>query len=729
MSIEARRCGSGLVRVLAALAAVGLLQLAAAQEAQSDDGSVDGAERAHRVADEEVTVTAQRYGQDLQSVPVAVTALSAGVLEDRQVINLKSLGAQVPGILIESVTGLQNAPRIQLRGVGQNSATFNNDPAVGVYLDNVYIPRLYGAIFDFANIERVEVLRGPQGTLYGRNTSGGAINIVSRRPVFETEGKIELGYGSYNAFDVSGYLSGGLVEDRLAASLAFVHRRRDGISWAPNLGEHVNDRDLTAARLKLLYTPTSNLEFTLSLDGVRDDSGPYYPSAIAAANPAQLPNASLDRDILVTDATTPNSSRTDSWGVSFTGKYTLDAWTLTSITSYRDLSNAAIIPLTTVPFSNSLAGIFYEGDSFTQELSAIYEGAAFTLVTGLYYFEEHSDHRSPVGSNPKEHAKQDTRNYAAYGQVTWHLTDKVGLIGGLRYTSETKDIWSYYYEPTVAVPVRYPLSGSQTWSGVTPKVGIEYQVTPDLFAYATYTRGFKSGGWNRVAPSVSNGTLIYDLFDFGPEDVDAYEVGAKYRSPDKRLTLNLAGYINDVSGLQVIQQIPGTTIGRIVNASGARIKGLEIEAAFQITDELNIYGNAAFIDAGYTESFLCTNPSFVYTECRGKSLNSVSPFKGLIGFVYEPQLASGGLSIGANVSHTGKYYNDAFNNEVPATDAYTLVNAFITYRDESGHWQVTVEGKNLTDERYFGTALPIGQTVVVYPNDPRTFSVRVKYAL
>ena len=677
---------------------------------------------------EEVVVTAQRYAQRLQDTPVAVTALDSSLLVDRQAHNLRDIASLVPGLTLEVVPGLQTAPRIFLRGVGQDSATFNADPAIGTYVDNVYIPRLYAGLFDFADVERVEVLRGPQGTLYGRNTSGGAINIITRKPSFEQTGLFEVAYGSFNQLDAKAYYSGPLT-DKLAMSLSVLHRHRDGISYAPNLRQDVNDREVNAQRVKFLFTPGPDLEVILTGEHSRDDSGPYYGSAIQAAVPAQLPLARPDRDIFITDATTPNDSVGESYGASLTARYTAGPVSLTSISAYRTLSQEAIIPLTTVPFSASISGIFFDNYSMSQELSAAYSSERVKAVGGLYYFKERSEFTNRVGTNPLEESIQYTKNYAAYSQGTFYVTPKLGLIAGIRYTYEEKPYYNFYFVPTPAVPNRRPLSRTESWDGVTPKVGVEYKPMEDLLLYANYTKGFKSGGWNRIAPSVQNGVLIYDLFSYDPEEVAAYEAGLKFQTSDRRASINIAAYVNDLTDLQVSQQIPGTTVARVVNAAAARVKGLEIEATFNPVEGLQFYGNAAFTDDAYRGAFTCTDLLFVFRDCSSKHLRGVSPVKALGGFTYERLFSDAGtLRFGANAAYTGKYYNDAFNNELVASKARTLVDAFISFRTVNERWTATLEGKNLTDEHYYGTALPIGLTIVAYPSDPRTVTGRIAYS-
>jgi len=680
---------------------------------------------------EDIVVSAQRFDQRLHDTPLSVSAFDGAMLADRQALNLRDISTLVPGLVVETVSGLQTAPRIFLRGVGQDSATFNADPAVGTYVDNVYVPRLYAGLFDFSDVERLEVLRGPQGTLYGRNTSGGAINIVTKRPSFTLTGAAEIAYGSFDQLDAKAYVSGPIT-DKLAVSLSVLHRQRDGISYAPNLngGQHVNDREVNGQRVKLLFVPAEELEVTLTLEHNQDDTGPYYPSAIQVANPAQLPNANPGRNLFITDADTPsNDGRAEAWAGSLTARYSRDGLSVTSISAYRELKQNMIIPLSTIPGSNSISGIFFKNYSLSQELNAAYTSDRFNLVGGLYYFEERSQFENRVGTNPLEQSIQRTESYAAYAQGTFYLTPTLGLIVGGRYTYEKKPFWNYYAVPTAAVPVRYPLSETKSWDGFTPKIGIEFKPSEQVLAYANYTKGFKSGGWNRIAPSVQNGVLIYDLFPYNPEKVEAYEAGLKLETADRRASLNIAAYWNDLSGLQVTQQIPGTTIGRIVNAASARVKGVEVEASWTPVEGLQLYGNAAYTDAGYRGAFTCTDLTFAYRDCSGKDLRGVSPWKALAGFTWKlPVEIPGGFRIGLSANYTEKYYNDAFNNELVAGRTRTLVDGFISYETEDRRWTATLEGKNLTDKQYYGTALALGQTIVAYPSDPRTVVGRIRYA-
>src|SRR5436309_5649917 len=265
----ANRAFSGAAGLLALALALGIATAAAAPAGKDktgkDNSAVDGSATTEAAGElPEVTVTAERYQSTVQTTPVAVTALSMDMLEDRKVTSVEDVAAQIPGIVITPSTGSSNNARIVLRGAGQEQGGINFDPAVGVYIDNVYQPRINGAFFDFFDIQRLEVLRGPQGTLYGRNTSGGAIKIETLRPSFGWTGSGEVAVGEWDTHDAKAFLSGPIVADKLAFSVSGVVRKRDGFIYGPAYGGRIGDMDRRAERVKFLFRPLDALDITLS---------------------------------------------------------------------------------------------------------------------------------------------------------------------------------------------------------------------------------------------------------------------------------------------------------------------------------------------------------------------------------------------------------------------------------------------------------------------------------
>ena len=694
--------------------------------AQTSDAAPQGGEKAGQL--EEIVVTAQRYSQNVQVTPVAVTALTARSLDERQITNVKDAATQIPGILISTTTGVSNGARIFLRGVGQDNAGLLFDPAVGVYIDGVYYPRINGALFDFFDVGRLEVLRGPQGTLYGRNTSAGAIKIETKRPSFDMQASGDFAYGNYNNIEARGFFSTGLIEDVLAVSVSGLVHERDGITSAPAYGKHVNDKDTVAGRFKFLYTPIDKLEILATIDFEKDNSDPFIGTPIQV-NPVSLdPAAVPGRDLYTTELKGYYLNKLDSRGIALNAKYDLtDAVTLNSITGYRELHNNDIIPIELLG-NNSLASEFFINEtSASQELNATLNTDTLKGVAGLYYFREYgTDHEYP---DPAEfitpsNRLRNTQSAAAYGQGSYTVWDGISLTAGLRYTYERSDFLQYY--PTLRPAGQS--AGKNFWS-VTPKFGIDWQVTDGLLAYFSYTKGFKSGGYNAISPTAGPNPLPYS-----PEKVDSYELGAKFETDDHSLRANVALFRAEYDSLQLPVFFPGTINSYTSNTGGARVQGIEIEPNWQVTDELNAYASVSLQTGHYTSPFLCADAFNRIVDCENRQLKNLIPVKSAVGFTFSPKLdIPGHVSVGGEWDHSDSYWNNVSNTigleQTPVTD---LFNAFVSYETEDGHWTLTVEGKNITDVHYYPTVLQLGSavrpTLTVYPADPAMYDVRVKFS-
>ena len=676
---------------------------------------------------DEIVVTAQRYSEKLESVPIAVSSFSAENLDQRQITNLKDAEAQIPGILITTTTGVSDGARIFLRGVGQDNAGLLYDPAVGVYVDGVYYPRINGALFDFFDVDRLEVLRGPQGTLYGRNTSAGAIKIETKNPTFGAVASGDFAYGNYNELEGRGFVSTGLIDDILAVSISGLAHTRDGITSAPAYGRDVNDKETYAGRLKLLYTPTDTLEVLASIDFEKDKSDPFIGTELEV-NPASLdPLAVPGRNLYQTELKGNFFNRLYSRGIALNIKYALsDTITLNSISGYRELSDHAIIPLELLAKNALATEYFINENSSSEELNTTIDMGALKGVAGLYWFREFgTDHQGPdpaefVTPSNRERA---TQSAAAYGQGTYEVYDGISLTGGLRYTYERTDFLQYY--PTL---LTYGQPGGKNWYSFTPKAGVDWQITDGLLAYFSYTKGFKSGGWNAISPLQNSRPLPYN-----PEKVNSYEIGAKFETDDHEFRVNTALFRAEYDSLQLPVFFPGTTNSYTSNTGGARVQGIEIEPNWQITPELNLYSSTSFQTGHYTSPFLCSNSANAIVDCENKQIKNLIPVKASVGATFAPNLPiPGQVRIGGEWDHTNAYWNNVSNsNSLEQTPTTDLFNAFVSYETEDGHWTLTVEGKNITNVLYYPTILEISSkvrpTAVAYPADPATYDVRVKF--
>ncbi len=680
---------------------------------------------------EEVVVTSQRFASGLQTTPIAVSALSPAMLEQRQINNVQDLNGQVPGILITGAAGISTITRIVLRGVGQESGGALFDPAVGIYLDNIYQPRAQGQFFDLFDVERIEVLRGPQGTLYGRNTSGGAVKIVTKSPSFKLTYGGDVAVGNYNAVDIRGYISGPIVSDKVAGSLGFVTRRRNGILAAPAYGEDINARNSLAVRGKLLIKPTDKLDIELALGVVRDHNDVQVGTPVLIGPGVVNPKASLTRDLRTTELFGARASKNDSEQASVNIVYRLtDSVTLSSISGYGSIRNITDTPLAMLA-GGGLAGTSWTvSDRFySQEFNVAYATEKLNLTGGVYYFYEHGFQTDRAPYSTPATKDRTGKAGAVFAQANYKLTDALSIVAGLRYTNEDQELTQFY--PTQRT---FKQTGSKSFSATTPKIGLDWKATDDLFLYASFTKGFKSGGFNAVPPNTNTGGQGDGKpTPYNAEEVDSYEVGAKYTTPDKRFRLNAALFRAKYTGMQLPVFFPGTVSSYTSNAAGAQVDGLELEPVWQVTEGLQFYGALAFLDGKYTSPFQCSISNTSIVNCQDRKLKGVSPFKSTLGGSYVLPITAipGELTVTMDWQHVDRFFNNVSNTlPIAATPKHDLLNASLTWRSPSREWAVSLEGKNITDEQYFEATVQLANAIspslTAYANEPRTVQVRVR---
>jgi iron complex outermembrane receptor protein len=688
---------------------------------------------------QEITVTSERFSATVQTTPVAVTALSPEILTERKVTSVQEVSSQIPGIVITPSTGSSNSARIVLRGAGQEQGGINFDPAVGIYIDGVYQPRINGAFFDFFDIERLEVLRGPQGTLYGRNTSGGAIKIETRRPSNEWTGSAELAAGQWDTRDAKGFLSGPIIADKLAFSVSGVSRNRDGFIDGPAYGRRVGDMDRRAERVKLLYTPTDAFEATLSVYAMQDYSDPGVGVPLQVGPGVVDPLATgFGRDLTTTEIFGTMGQSINNGGASINASYMVTPnLTLNSISGYGNLrthGTGSILWITAAAqqTGNGDLNLGAGGDGRTrdefwsQEFNATYTGERFKGVGGLYYFDERGESNQIRGGTPNDQIRK-TKAYAAFAQGTYDIGHGVGLTAGLRWTKEDADFTQFYY-----TLVNFEQSLTDSFKGTTPKLGINWQITPDVLTYLTWTKGFKSGGINPVPPNANTGVVgqLGAPVAYGPEKVDSYELGTKFQTPDRRLRLNLALFEAKYKGLQLPVFFPGTSTSYTSNASAATIYGLEFEPTWQALDSLQIYGNAAWTHGKYTQPFICSGQNGVFRDCSDNKIKGVIPGKEMLGFMWTlPLSLPGEFRLQGQWTHTGHYYNNVANEgPLVQTLPVSIYDASISWTDPDERWRIALDGKNIANKHYVLAGLqlanPVRPSVTGYINDPRVILLR-----
>lgn len=690
---------------------------------------------------EEVLVTARRREEGLQETPISIAAYSGADLDVRSVTSTKDLGAFTPNLVSSNgsgVSGNTSAASFFIRGIGQIDFLLNTDPGVGLYVDEVYIGRSIGSGMELLDLERVEVLRGPQGTLFGRNTIGGAITLTSRPPAPAFEGNVALSGGSSAYRSVKGVLNVPIT-DTLFARLSASVRERDGYVTRLADGIELGDENADAARLALRWLPSDAVSFDLIADGVRrrEQSPPTgavaingaslfggFFNAVLSGSPGCVPppgsladpacfNAQwLTSNPDTTNATFPSQSDLNAAGASLHAEIQASEWlTLKSITAYRDVDATGRRDGDGSPYPISQTVDLWTHDQFSQELQALSAApiAGIDWIVGLYYFRERGSNVNLVDFAPvslQSGGSVDNDSSAAFGQATWHATDKLSVTAGLRYTKENKRFRPDQFvtaDRGAGVPPGTPILPSEeahtSVSELTPMVNVAYRWTSDFMTYATYSEGFKSGGFTqRVFPPLPQTP------SFEPEFVTVYEGGFKYTGANQRLRLNGAVYYTDYDDLQVQVLLGPAPITR--NAATAIVKGFELEMAALPVGGLKLEAGVGLTDASYTQ----IGPQVIGLTRQSK-FAQVPEWSYSAALSYEFTLgAAGTIAPRVDWLHRSRIYMDALNSPQVTQDAYSLYNASLTFTSASERWLIALTGTNLGDERYFTSGFADLQT-------------------
>ncbi len=735
---------------------------AAAQASAADDTATTATE----AEGGEILVTARRREERLIDVPVAVTAFDQADLQRIQAIDLSGLQAAAPNLNLVQGRGSAASANIFIRGLGQPDALQTFDPAVGIYVDGVYLSRIQGALLGLFDVERIEVLRGPQGTLYGKNTTGGAISIVSRKPdLDELKAAGSALYGSYDQIVLNGYVSAPLVTDKVALSLAGQYDKRDGLVTDPRTGRKYNDRDSLTVRGILRVQPTERLEILASGDYNRQRNALTlgYPVAnLTGTLPITAqPYGRYDYKAS-TSFTGDEGQRLDHWGVNLTANLELsDAITLTSITAWRKLEPDLFIDIDASQAELGDVFVGIDQRQFSQEVQLKWDTDKFRGVFGLFYLNEnirshqeaYADNLFGVPFTRFIDDEQNTKSYAAFGQATYDLTDSLSVTGGLRYTKEKRTYDRFTTTVSTfaglnglafrfpgSLPAPFNLDNSATFEAWTPSATLSYKPSADSQIYASASRGFKSGGFNGRANSLADLTLVVNgtpqlVTNFKPETVWTYETGAKASFLDGRIYLAANVFYSDFTNFQA--RVGGGAVGvfPVLNAGRMSIWGTEIEAVVKPTKAWTLRSSLGYLDAQYEEfndgrrapSFSC-NPTGTKITCEPVF---APPITFNVATDYRIDLGdTGSLTLGSDARFVDKHFLSVDNRPGLVEDGYWLVNAFVRFDDASRRWYVQGGVKNLFDELYRTDGQEfssVGGTQTVYFGDPRTWNVMVGF--
>ena len=692
---------------------------------------------------EEIIVTARKVQENLQETPIAITAISGSALEDRQVFATDMLDQVVPNLQFANnapLAGNNSSSQVFIRGIGQTDPTSTVDPGVGLYIDDVYIGNAVGGSMALRDIANVQVLRGPQGTLFGRNTVGGAILLTTTDPGDEFGGKVRVGTGTDSLVD--GFIAlDAPFSDALKTRFSFGIRKQDGYVTRTD-GTDLGDTDTFTGMTKWVWKPSDSVRVTFAGDYTKaDENGsPLVFAAITetatfarvasfdagcpgmASNAVPVPMIQDDRcanDLqgrgpFRNNGTLPLESTLENWGASVNLAWDLsEHLQFKSITAYRDIAWTGRRDADNTPLT--ILHTFYDvsGDQFSQELQLTYQTEPLTAVFGLYYFDQTSDDIATVELNPpppgvqrdSDNNKVDNTSWAAFTQWTYHVTDKLAITAGGRYTEDDKGSYPDQFDlstPTnKQVPVRWY---RDTFSKFTPSASIAYRWTDDAMTYLSYSEGFKGGGWNSHFndPPLSAAEQAA-LQEFRPEEAQTIEIGAKL-DLGGTVRLNLAAFTSDYKDMQVTYRgpAPAGVAPFLTNAGKASIDGAEAELTWAPTPDWRIEASLGYLDA--TIDSLDNIPLAVLPPglLEGNRLPFAPEWQGHVGLAYTAHAGSLAIQPRVDASYQAETFFDAANTrEIAQLDDVTTVNAQVQISsDGGGPWRVTLGVNNATDELY-----------------------------
>jgi iron complex outermembrane receptor protein len=691
---------------------------------------------------QEIVVTATRRETNLQDTPLAVTALGGQDLRSEQLTDVQSLASRVPGLQFGQLAVSVN---VFIRGVGSDDAGPGGDSRIALYTDGIYQARAAAALVGFYDIDRVEVLRGPQGTLYGRNATGGAINIISKEPTNTLDGYVAQTFGNYGEVATEGAIGGGLT-DTLSARVAFKTEDHNGYGVNISNGDPVNDLHTRAVRLKLKYEPSSSLTVHLNSSYFNEDDSSgaykYIGEGLSGMPPAFLALGGVAPSNPQDAAGSGPRTHLETYGSSLEADWQITETTkLVSLSGYSRFRHNLYTNL-----DDSTANLTQEWtDEYAQEYTQEFRlsqsfGEFADAILGAYYFNENhfAGNKLPLAGvlfgaptvpffqGYETQGVVNTNAPAGFGQVNFHLTDKLGLTLGARYSHERDTLREAYqldlartYAP--ANPFIPSAADQQKTSAskFDPLATVNYKFSDAVYGYATFSRGFKSGGFNigGLQPP------------FQPETLTDYEIGLKTELWDKKLRANISAFLYDYTNLQV-----GEVVGIVVetlNAASSRIKGLEGEFTLLPIENLRLNVNAAYLDAKYLSFSSADNsrPELGVLDLRGNSLNLSPKFKinGEIGYTFHP--AIGDVTPKVDVTWTDKVYFTPYNLAEESQVAYTNVDAFASYVMHDTGWRADLYVKNLTDKiialNSVLTSNFLGPPAMGTWSPPRTFGIQI----
>tara|TARA_B100000378_G_scaffold5971_1_gene5423 strand:+ start:14756 stop:17116 length:2361 start_codon:yes stop_codon:yes gene_type:complete len=707
---------------------------AMAQDASAEDAMPYSEEASADPDLNVITVTARRREERLIDVPISVTSFSGEQLEQRGAVDITDIGNYTPNVTLEASRATNSTLSAFIRGIGQQDPVSGFEQGVGIYLDDVYLNRPQAAVLEIYDVERIEVLRGPQGTLYGRNTIGGAVKYVSRRLPQDFSLKAKASYGTYNLAEGVVTASAPL-NDLIRVGGSVARLSRGGFGDNLTLGTENYNKDIWAGRASFEMGGYGEPVFLrIQGDYTKDKSNPRGGHRLI---PGQVSGAPVLDDVFDTRGGLDDPKQeVESYGLSMQAEIDMGAGlTLRSISAWRKDDSSTPIDFDALPAVDLDVPGLYLNEQISQELQVLYDdGGPLTGLIGAYYLDATADTLFDVrifttlaGLTAYTQADVDTETFAIFGDFSYDLTDQLSLSVGGRYTWDNRQasILRQNYlgggSPVfggAGVPFGAPgtdFDGERDFKKFTPRASISFKPTPDHNIYASYSKGFKGGGFDprgvgANAPDLNNDGVRSDdeitaFLSFAPEEVDSYEVGYKGSLLNGMINVAIAGFYADYKDVQIPGSVACTVAGLpsfcgvVSNAGKATFKGLEFEGSARLGAGFVLAGSLGYIDAQYDEYI--TNINNTPTDVADfREVQNTPKWTGSATLAYNAPVGTGDLYAGATVSYRSKTYQFEIPNPYLDQDGYALLSADIVYTLPGDRITIGVHGKNLLDKRY-----------------------------
>lgn len=700
---------------------------------------------AHAAGLEEITVTARKREENLQTTPVSVIALGGPALEARNVINLSDLNARLPNVNIGSAGGIGNNAAFFIRGLGTDRHAVNQESAVALYIDDFYMGRSDGALLSVVDVERIEVLRGPQGTLFGRNASAGAIRYITKKPDYDdTSVKLKADIGTRDKINASA--SANLaVTDNTAVRLLAATINQDG--YVTNaLGQDLGDQGTDVFRGYLRTSPSERFEILAQIDYSQTDRNGAASQGVILDPDTRRVVDYISGNKKISTSAVDAYDKNDTLGLGLTLNWHFnDEIAVKWVSTYRDIDAAGAFdfdgrgiqgPHTTF----NTYGMDRNTESWSSEMQLSGNHGGVKWITGLFYYSEDSNDLTFQGTTIRNTLYHNLDSVGVFGQVDFDLTDSFAISVGLRYTHDKKkaafreaalnmgatvgstNIADYTF---ISYGGNTIVSNQDKWSAISGRLALEYRVTDDFYVFGSYSRGFRAGGINDRPLLGAGAGANWGITTFDEEILDVFEVGIRSEWFDNRLRFNLTAFYQDMKDLQIAYALDGLpTAPRVVaNAAKARSKGFEGEIVLAATDNLTFDATFGVLDAAFRKA----DPVLTGGLMPGINLPNSPNFKSNVGVNYAIDLSSGTVDIRLDWS----YEDDKFSSPtaIVLQDSYHLLGFNVGYTAASGLWKLSGYGTNITNETYYNFGAAAGPGTMVFPARGAEFGLRMELNL